>query len=96
LEFNTCETLKNNNKTVATFARRCGTSSCIALTNDVFDDMEVRKVDGNLVMSRTSNFTCGENPAKNESFSLELICGPEKPAAFVDSYSDPCIMHIQL
>ncbi len=96
LEFNTCETLKDNNKTVPTFARRCGTSSCIALTNDVFDDMEVKKVDGNLMMTRSSTLICADNQSKLSSFALELICGPEKPAAFVDSYSDPCVMHIQL
>ena len=94
LEFNTCETLKDNNKTAPTFARRCGTSSCIALTNDVIDDMEVKKVDGNLVMTRSSTLTCAENPSRKSSFALELVCGPEKPAAFVDSYSDPCVMHI--
>jgi hypothetical protein len=38
--------------------------------------MDVKKVDGNLVMTRTSTFTCAENPSKFESFSLELICGP--------------------
>jgi membrane-associated HD superfamily phosphohydrolase len=58
--------------------------------------MDIKKVDGNLFMTRTSAFTCGENSLKNESFMLELICGPEKQAAFVDSYSDPCTMHIQL
>jgi len=36
IEFNVCETLKNNNKTAPTFAMRCGPSSCIALTNDDF------------------------------------------------------------
>lgn len=94
LEFNTCETLKDNNKTAPTFARRCGTSSCIALTNEVFDDMEVKKDDGNLVMTRSSTFICAENPSRMSSFALELVCGPDKPAAFVDSYSDPCVMHI--
>jgi hypothetical protein len=88
--------LKDNNKTAPTFARRCGTSSCLALTNDQIDDMDVKKVDGNLVMTRTSIYTCAENPSKNESFSLELICGPLKSAAFVDSYSDPCTIHMQL
>lgn len=96
LEFNTCEVLKANNKTSATFARRCGSSHCIALTNGVLEDMDVSKVSGNLVMTRNSHYVCGDNPARNESFMLELVCGPEKTPAYVDSYSDPCTVHIQL
>jgi len=58
--------------------------------------MDVKKVGGNLVMTRMSSFICGSNESRNESFMLELVCGPDKPAVFVDSYSDPCIIHMQL
>ena len=58
--------------------------------------MDVKKVGDNLVMTRMSSFICGDNPSRNASLMLELICGPYKPAAFVDSYSDPCTTHIQL
>lgn len=47
-------------------------------------------------MTRNSTFMCGSDPKRNSSFALELICGPENPAAYVDSYVDPCIIHIQM
>jgi len=56
--------------------------------------MDVKQVEGNLVMTRKSTLYCGANPSEYASFKLELVCGFEKAPVFLDGYKDPCTTHI--